>query len=143
MPTISVADFPSIQQIKFTHHSYLIPRMKIIRAIILLSINSSSAIESTEHPKGLGVRSSINDCDAYCRFAYKYPQNQAACVRELVNLGTDCSRGMSFLQEDSASSETAMSEIEESKGPKDHTSIDDCDAYCRNSYKNPYTRKPV
>ena len=116
--------------------------MKIIRAIILLSVGSSSATENIKDPKGLGVRSSINDCDAYCGNSYKSPYSQATCVRVLESIGVDCSRGMNFLQEEdaAASPEIAMSEIKESKGLDVHASIDDCDAYCRNSYKNPYNQ---
>jgi hypothetical protein len=58
----------------------------------------------------------IDDCDAYCRNSYSSPYNQATCVRVLESIGIDCSRGTNFLQEeDAASPEIAMSEIEKSQ----------------------------
>ena len=137
MPINSVTDSSSLQQIQHTYRSFLFPRMKIIRAIILLSVGSSSATENIKDPKGLGVRSGIDDCDAYCKNSYKSPYNQATCVRVLESIGVDCSRGMDFLQEEdgAASPEIATSKIKESKGLEVHASIDDCNAYCRTAYR--------
>lgn len=88
--------------------------MKIVSTIVLLSIGTSTAISDNEQPKDPGVRgafqnfvkeASIDNCDAYCRGAYRYPRDQEVCKRVL-----GCSRG-DFLQEDTASPETADQRI--------------------------------
>ena len=102
--------------------------MKIIRAIILISIGSSSSARE------------IYDCEAYCERSYKTPESRSLCIRALEGMVIDCKRSMDFLQEDAASPKNEMKESNGSNGLGVRSSINNCEAYCSDTYRNSFTQ---